>query len=190
MTAKSRRGPRPAKPGRPAENDVAAMIRVDHAGEYGALRIYAGQLAVLGPDKRLAQEVSAIQRMAQQERAHFAAFDDLLRARAVRPTLLQPLWHVAGYALGATTALMGPEAAMACTAAVEEVIEAHYAAQVDRLSESEADLKTLIGESRADELAHREEALAQGAEGAAGFGALSAAIKFGCRVAIRLTERL
>ncbi|HEV8680857.1 MAG TPA: demethoxyubiquinone hydroxylase family protein, partial [Stellaceae bacterium] len=117
----------PYLPGDPVPApEIEAMIRVDHAGEYGAVRIYDGQLAVIGRGR--ARE--AIRHMAEQEGRHLAAFDELVRARAVRPTALQPLWHIAGYALGAATALLGERAAMACTVAVEEVIDEHYRDQL------------------------------------------------------------
>ena len=112
---------------REAPGDVAAMIRVDHAGEFGALRIYAGQLAVLTRDAKMDRNVAAIRHMAEQELRHFETFDRMIKDRAVRPTVLEPIWHIAGYALGAATALMGEKAAMACTVAVEDVIDAHYA---------------------------------------------------------------
>src|SRR5688572_18875695 len=146
----------------------AAMIRVDQAGEYGATRIYAGQLAVMGDRAPHSGEIRA---MAEQERGHLGEFDALMARRGVRPTALQPLWSAAGYALGAATALLGPEAAMACTAAVEEEIDRHYTRQLD-------------------ERAHRDAALAAGAERAPAYPLLNAAIRLGCRAAIRLSERL
>ncbi len=119
-----------------AEELVARMIRVDHAGEYGAARIYQGQLAVLGRSP----SAPAIAKMAEQEKTHLANFDRLIVERGVRPTLLTPLWHAAGFALGAASALLGERAAMACTVAVEEVIGEHYADQAMRLGEDEAEL--------------------------------------------------
>ena len=112
-----------------AKAQVQRMIRVDHAGEYGAKRIYDGQLAVL----RRSPAAPTIHRMAEQERRHLARFERLVPERRVRPTLLQPLWHVAGFALGAATAMLGKRAAMACTVAVEEVIDRHYARQIEAL---------------------------------------------------------
>ena len=190
------RGKRPALPGAPAArqraaDEVAAMIRVDHAGEFGALRIYAGQLAVLGRDPNAAGNVAAIRRMEAQERRHFETFDRMVKERQVRPTALEPVWHVAGYALGAVTALMGEKAAMACTVAVEDAIDQHYAKQMSRLSQSgEAELKDTVSRFRDDELEHRAEALARGAEAAPGYSLLATAIRIGCRVAIRLSERI
>jgi ubiquinone biosynthesis monooxygenase Coq7 len=179
---------RPLPPGIPATNDVAAMIRVDHAGEYGAVRIYAGQLAVLGSRKSEAAE--AIRHMAHQEEAHLKRFDDLINARRVRPTALEPVWRVAGYALGAATALLGEKAAMACTDAVEDVIDQHYADQLDRLGGSDPELTDTVAQFRADEIAHRDTAIALGSEDAPGYEFLTGAIKLGCRLAIALSTRL
>jgi ubiquinone biosynthesis monooxygenase Coq7 len=182
----ARRKPRPAPPGTKATDDIAAMIRVDHAGEYGAVRIYEGQLAVLG-NKPAAE---SIRRMAQEEQRHLETFDRLINERRVRPTALEPVWRVAGFALGAATALMGEKAAMACTAAVEEVIDEHYAGQIARLGDDEKELKSTVADFRADEIAHRDEAIAQGAEGAPAYRLLSETIKAGCRLAIALSTRI
>lgn len=186
---------RPTLPGGPvaaaaAPDEIASMIRVDHAGEFGALRIYAGQLAVLGP--RGGSGAVAIRKMAEQEKHHFDTFDRMMKERRVRPTALEPLWHVAGYALGAATALMGEKAAMACTVAVEDAIDEHYAAQIEKLrgAPQEAALKSTVERFRDDEGEHRKEALAHGAEAAPAYPVLSAAIRMGCRLAIRLSERL
>ena len=166
---------------------TARMLRVDQAGEYGATRIYAGQLAVMGNRAPHAGEVAA---MADQEQGHLKKFDALLAERGVRPTALQPLWSVAGYALGAATALIGPEAAMACTAAIEEEIDRHYTAQLDELGDSDPKLAAMVSEFRDDERAHRDAALAAGAERAPAYPLLSGAIRLGCRMAIRLSERI
>ena len=174
-------------------NDRSAMIRVDQAGEYGATRIYAGQLAVMGDRAAHSAEVRA---MADQEHDHLRAFVALMARRGVRPTALQPLWSVAGYALGAATALIGPEAAMACTAAVEEEIDRHYTRQLNRLEQcqdtqdDDPELAGMIERFRVDERAHRDLAIAAGAERAPAFPLLSAAIRLGCRAAIRLSERI
>jgi len=174
-------------PGDPDPREmVERMLRVDHAGEYGAARIYAGQLAVLGRDA----VAPVIREMAEAERKHLAAFDKLLVERRVRPTVLAPFWHVAGFALGAGSALMGPRAAMACTAAVEEVIEQHYAAQVEKLGDDEAELRQTLVEFGAEETRHKEIGLAHEAEQAPGFEPLSAAVKRGTRLAIWLSERI
>ena len=178
------RKPKPAAPGSPV--DTEAMIRVDHAGEYGAVRIYQGQLAVL----KSGAAADTIRHMAEQEERHLAAFDKLVNARKVRPTALEPVWRVAGFALGAATALMGEKAAFACTVAVEEVIDEHYAGQVAALEGRDEALKATVEDFRADEVAHRDTALANGAEQAPGYKLLSEAIKAGCRVAIKLSERI
>ena len=186
------RGPRPVLPGKqkPLAAEIDAMIRVDHAGEFGALRIYEGQLAVLARDPAPSQNVQAIRRMAAQEQKHFDAFDRMVKDRAVRPTALEPVWRAAGFALGAATALMGEEAAMACTVAVEDVIDEHYARQIERLGADEPELKERLQKFHAEECAHRDEALERGAREAPAYSLLSGAIRFSCRVAIALSERL
>jgi 3-demethoxyubiquinol 3-hydroxylase len=177
----------PYLPGdKPPETDVAAMIRVDHAGEYGATRIYDGQLAVLGRGPVRA----AVAEMAEQEARHLAAFDALVRQRRVRPTLLQPLWSAAGFALGAATTLLGERAAMACTVAVEEVIDEHYGRQAERIGDRDPALCDTIREFRDDELRHRQAALDHGAAETLGYPLLSAAIKAGSRLAIWLSTRI
>ena len=174
-------------PGDPSARDmVARMIRVDQAGEYGAVRIYAGQLAVLGntPSGEI------IRHMAAKEQEHLSGFNRLVAERRVRPTLLEPLWHVAGFALGAATAALGPGAAMACTEAVEEVIDAHYAHQAEALGDDEAELRDMIEDYRADEIAHRETAVEHGAETAPGYELLTGAVKAGSKLAIWLSSRI
>ena len=166
---------------------TARMLRVDQAGEYGATRIYAGQLAVMGDRAPHAAEIAA---MATQEAEHRARFDALIAERGVRPTALQPLWNAAGFALGAATALIGPEAAMACTAAIETEIERHYSAQLEELGDDDPELSATIAEFRDDEREHHATALAAGAERAPAYPLLSGAIRLGCRVAIRLSERI
>ncbi len=169
-----------------AEAAVARMIRVDHAGEYGAARIYAGQLAVL----RRSETAPVLREMQEQERQHLDRFADMIVHRRVRPTAVLPLWHLAGFALGAATAVLGERAAMACTVAVEEAIDSHYADQIAALDDSEADLRNTLSAFRDDELQHRDIALQHGAEQAPGYRLLSAAIRAGCRIAIRISERI
>jgi len=174
-------------PGDPAEHDnTERMIRVDHAGEYGAARIYAGQLAVL----RNAPARKLVEHMAGQERRHLETFETLMRQRKVRPTALMPLWHVAGFALGAATALMGEKAAFACTVAVESVIDGHYAAQREKLGSTESELAHTIETFRAEEAEHHDTSLAQGAEQAPLYPVLTAAIKGASRLAIWLSTRI
>jgi len=177
-------------PGDPHGRDlVERIVRVDHAGEYGATRIYAGQIAVLGDRHPAAPE---LRHMLEQEEEHLAAFEKMIVERRVRPTALTPLWHVAGFALGAATALLGEKAAMACTVAVEEAIDEHYAGQARALEAlpEESGLKSVVEKFREDELEHRDTALAHGAEQAPAYPVLSAAIKGGSRLAIWLSERV
>jgi 3-demethoxyubiquinol 3-hydroxylase len=170
----------------PRETSIARMLRVDHAGEYGAARIYAGQLAVL----QRSETAPVLREMQQQERQHLDRFADLLASRRVRPTAMLPLWHLAGFALGAATAALGERAAMACTVAVEEAIDAHYADQIATLDDSEDVLRSTLAKFRDDELQHRDIGLQHGAEQTPGYRLLSAAIKASCRAAIRISERL
>ena len=165
---------------------VARMIRVDHAGEFGAVRIYEGQLRVLGA----APAGPVIRHMAAQEREHLKSFERLMLDRRARPSALLPLWRIAGYALGAGTALLGPEAAMACTVAIEDVIDGHYARQAEALGRDEPELVRALARFRADEGAHRQAALDHGAKRAAAYAPLTAAIKLGARAAIWLSERI
>lgn len=178
----------------PTAQRLDEMLRVDHAGEYGAVRIYQGQLAVLGARLRKGapddESLATIRHMEEQEQEHLTAFNKILNERGVRPTAMTPVWHVAGYALGATTALMGEKAAMACTAAVEEVIEEHYQDQLDTLGADEEELRDAITQFRDDELAHRDTALEHGAEDTPGYAVLSRAIKAGTRFAIRVSEKI
>lgn len=162
------------------------MVRVDHAGEYGATRIYAGQLAILGRGA----EGDELRHMLAQEERHLETFETLIADRAVRPTALLPVWHLAGFVLGAATAALGARAAMACTVAVEEAIDSHYAGQIATLGDAEPALSATIERFREEECEHRDIALANEAERAPGYRLLRAAIKAGCGVAIALSERI
>jgi ubiquinone biosynthesis monooxygenase Coq7 len=166
--------PRPGR--RTNATDRASMVRVDQAGEFGAVRIYAGQLAVMGdrhPYGRL-----------------IAGMDALIAKRGVRPTAIHPIWNVAGFALGAVTAAMGPKAAMACTAAIETEIDLHYEEQLQQLGEDDPELSALIKDFQAEEVEHRDAAIAHGAEQAPAYPLLSGAIRLGCRAAIALSKRI
>lgn len=169
----------------PLKDKVARMIRVNHAGEYGAKRIYAGQLAVLGKSP----SAPTIKHMAEQEQEHLDVFSDLMNKRRVRPTALMPLWHVAGYAMGAATALMGEKAAMACTVAVESVIDKHYAQQEEELRDCDSELKSVITKFRADEKEHHDTALSHGAEESPLYHILTSVIVYQTRLAIWLSTR-
>ncbi len=169
---------------------IDRMLRVDHAGELGARRIYAGQLAVFGGTP----VGDVIHEMAEQELKHLNAFDRLMQERRVRPTAMLPVWNAAGYALGLGTALMGKEAAMACTVAVEEVIAEHYNEQVKTLLgeeyKDEDELRETFREFRDDELEHKDTGIRHDAESAPFYNALSAVIKAGCKIAIATSERV
>ncbi len=161
------------------------MLRVNQAGEYGATRIYAGQLAVL---RRNSPASKLIARMDGQERRHLERFNALMAQRRVRPTVLQPVWDVAGFALGAATALMSEDAAMACTDAVETEIDLHYGRQLEELGDDDPELAADIKEFRAEEVEHRDSAREAGAERAFGYPLLTAAVRAGCRLAIGLSK--
>lgn len=180
------------QPGDPTPREfIERVIRVDHAGEVGAVRIYEGQLAALRwRGQGNSPTARRIEHMLAQETAHKQVFDELIAERRVRPTVLSPVWSVAGFALGAATALLGDAATMACTVAVEETIDEHYAAQRDRLGEDEAALRGTVERFRQDEIAHRDEALASGAEKAPAYDLLTAAIRSGSRLAIWLSTRV
>ena len=181
----------PPLPGKgAAEARLSEILRVDHAGELGAVWIYRGQKAVFDAARGREGIAARLGEMEGHEAAHLEAFDHLLNDRRVRPTLLAPVWRVAGFALGAATALIGETAAHACTEAVETVIEGHYAGQIDELSGREPALAATLARFRDDELAHRDEALAQGAREAPAYPLLAGLIRAGCRAAIRLSEKL
>jgi len=170
----------------PYAEKIRRMIRVNHAGEYGAQRIYAGQLAVL--KKKECGPI--IQHMADQEQEHLEVFSKMMTSRRVPPTIFMPLWHVGGFALGAATALMGEKAAMACTVAVESVIDEHYAKQEQALDADESELKNTISKFRADEKDHHDTALNLGAEQTPLYHILTTAIVYQTRLAIWLSTRL
>ncbi len=180
----------PQRPGSSRATRLAEILRVDHAGELGAVHIYRGQRAVLRGARGQGALAADLQTTEAHEARHLARFDVLLNDNRVRPTLLTPIWRAAGFALGAGTALMGDKAVHACTEAVESVIEKHYADQVEELAERSPDLAAELSGFRSDELAHRDEAIAQGALEAPGYRVMSAVIRAGCRAAIRISERL
>lgn len=174
-----------------AANRRQEMLRVDHAGEYGAVAIYRGQLAVFERQRGREKITGQLQEMAAQEQEHLDAFDKLLLAGSARPTALSPVWNAAGFALGAATALLGEKAAHACTEAVETVIEEHYGDQVAELEAAgEGELAARMAKFRDEEVAHKELATAEGAAQAPAYPLLSALIRFGCRAAIRISEKV
>ena len=163
------------------------IIRVDHAGEYGATRIYDGQIAVFGKDSKIGK---TIQHMADQEQEHIEKFNELLIEKRVRPTALLPVWNIAGFALGAGTALMGEKAAMACTVAVEKVIGEHYREQQDLLEDDEKELKKTIAKFEKDELEHHDIGLEHDAENAPGYKIMTKVIEIGCKTAIAISKKI
>ena len=183
--------PLPPRPGLgAAKARLDEILRVDHAGEVAAVQIYRAQAAVFAaapPTSALARRMEALK---DQEAQHLAAFDQLLTAHGTRPSLLSPLWRLAAFALGAGTALMGETAAHACTDVVEQVIEEHYAGQVEELRDAEPVLAQTLSRFRDDELAHQVEAVEQGARQAPAYAILAAAIRAGCRAAIRTAEKI
>lgn len=191
----SKRPPIPGQTGqnkKPVSPRLKEMLRVDHAGEYGAVAIYKGQQAVFGRNSKTKEIAAKLAEMEAEEQRHLDAFDDLLNENEVRPTALAPIWQAAGYGLGVVTALMGEKAAHACTEAVETVIERHYADQIDELEDDaeHAELRAQFVEFREDELHHKAIAIEEGAREAPGYGVLSRVIKAGCHVAIRISEKI
>ena len=180
-----------ARPGRCAGRARRAeILRVDHAGEYAAVHIYRAQKAVFDGRAGKTALAADMGEMQGQEAVHLARFDALLNAERVRPTLMTPVWRLAALALGTGTALMGEKAAHACTEAVESVIEEHYADQIAELKDRDPELAAELSRFRDEELAHHDHAVDHGAREAPGYGLLSAVIKAGCRVAIKVSERV
>ncbi|WP_425410541.1 demethoxyubiquinone hydroxylase family protein [Hyphococcus sp.] len=177
------------KPG-PRAQRIAEMLRVDHAGEYGAVAIYRGQRAVFDALPHKARMSALLNHMEAGEAHHLATFNRILGDRNIRPSLLSPLWNAAGFGLGAATALMSDKAAMACTDAVEDVIEKHYAAQIVELDGVEPVLADTIREFRDDELEHKATAEQEGSKSTPGYRVLSSVIRLGCRTAIKIAEKL
>lgn len=187
MTAR----PTPPRPGRSALHArLAEILRVDHAGELGAVHIYRGQRAVLGAARGHERAAAQLEEMEGHEAVHLARFDALLNQHRVRPTLMAPLWRVAGFALGAGTALLGDKAAHACTEAVETVIEQHYAGQIAELADRDPDLAAELTKFRDEELAHRDIAIEEGSRDAVAHPLLTAVIQAGCKAAIRISEKI
>ena len=163
------------------------IIRVDHAGEYGATRIYDGQIAIFGKDSKLGK---TIKHMADQEQEHIDKFNELILEHRIRPTALLPVWNIAGFALGASTALLGEKAAMACTVAVEKVIGEHYQEQIELLEDDHKDLKKTISKFRDDELEHHDIGIEHDAENAPGYKLMTKVIELGCKTAIAISKKI
>ena len=166
---------------------LSEIIRVDHAGEYGATKIYDGQIAIFGKNSKIGK---TIQHMADQEQEHIDKFNELILEKRVRPTAFLPLWNITGFALGAGTALLGEKAAMACTVAVEKVIGEHYRDQQDLLEDDEKDLKKTIAKFEKDELEHHDIGLEHDAENAPGYKVMTKIIEIGCKTAIAISKKI
>ncbi len=189
-TATASHKPLPPRPGQ-GENRarLEEILRVDHAGELAAVHIYRGQSAVFRatPHSHLSEQFTG---MEGEEQAHLDAFETLLRDNHVRPTVMTPVWRLAALGLGVGTALLGEKAAHACTEAVESVIEEHYAEQIAEVTSSDPELAARLTRFRDDEIGHHDRAVEQGAREAPAYPLLSAIIKTGCRLAIRISEKI
>ena len=166
------------------------IIRVDHAGERGAIKIYEGQLLALKTFKQNASLKKKIEEMKEHEREDYEYFDDQIKKRNIKPTKLLPLWDVMGVALGFGTAMIGEKATMLCTASVEEVIDGHYKDQTYKLGKDETKLKEKIMKFRQDELEHKDIAYDNGATKKGLFGVLDKIIKTSSRIAITISEKI
>ena len=169
---------------------VEEFIRVDHAGERGAIKIYEGQLLALKTFKQNASLKRKIEEMKEHEREHYEYFDNEIKKRNIEPTKLLPLWDIMGVTLGFGTAMLGEKAAMLCTASVEEVIDGHYKDQTYKLGDDEKELKKKIEKFRQDELDHKEIAYDNGATKEGIFGVLDKIIKTSSRIAIKISEKI
>ena len=180
----------PPRPGHGASHRrLEEILRVDHAGELAAVHIYKGQSMVFAdtPRRELSRQFSHMQ---GEEQVHLDAFEALLREKKVRPTAMSPVWRLAALGLGVGTALLGEKAAHACTEAVESVIADHYAEQIAELEPSDPELAARLTQFRDDEIGHHDRAVDLGAREATGYPLLSALIKTGCRVAIKISEKI
>lgn len=182
---------RPQRPGTQASpSRKSQMLRVDHAGEFAAIKIYEAQARIFGHSPKTREIAAEMKRMQNEEQEHLDAFDGLLQENNARPTALLPFWSLASTALGAGTALLGEKAAHACTEAVESVIEHHYAEQIEETKTSDPELSDIFTKFREDELRHRDFAVEEGAKQAPAYPLLSTVIKAGCRAAIKISEKI
>ena len=166
------------------------IIRVDHAGERGAIKIYEGQLLALKTIKQDENLLNTIEEMKEQEKEHLEYFEKEIQKRKIKPTYLLPLWDLMGVGLGFGTALLGKKAAMLCTASVEEVIEDHYQNQLKRLGKDEKDLKAKIEKFRGDEIKHKNIAYKSGATNKGIYSIMDKVIRTGSRIAITISEKI
>ena len=169
---------------------VEEFIRVDHAGERGAVKIYEGQLLALNTFVKDENLKKTIEEMKEHEKEHYEYFDNEIKKRNIKPTKLLPLWDIMGVTLGFGTAMLGEKAAMLCTASVEEVIDGHYKDQTYKLGEDEKELKEKIKKFRDDELHHKDIAYDNGATKKGLFGVLDKVIKTSSRIAINISEKI
>jgi len=172
------------------KNKVEEFIRVDHAGERGAIKIYEGQLLALNTFVKDEELKKLIEEMKEQEKEHCNYFDNEIKKRKIKPTRLLPFWDLVGVGLGFGTTILGKKAAMLCTASVEEVIDEHYAKQIEQLSADEKELKEKIIKFRNDELHHKNIAYDRGATKKGIYSILDRMIKTGSKVAINLSEKI
>ena len=166
------------------------IIRVDHAGERGAIKIYEGQLLALKTIKQDEALKDKIEEMKEQEKEHLQYFEKEIQKRKIKPTYLLPLWDVMGVALGFGTVLLGKKAAMLCTASVEEVIEDHYENQLKKIGNDEIDLKAKIEKFKEDEVNHKNIAYETGATNKGLYSVMDKVIKTGSRIAITISEKI
>jgi len=166
------------------------IIRVDHAGERGAIKIYEGQLLALKTIKKDEVLKDKIEEMKEQEKEHLEYFEREIQKRKIKPTYLLPLWDIMGVTLGFGTALLGKKAAMLCTASVEEVIEHHYQDQLKKLGNDEVDLKTKIEKFKSDETIHKNIAYDSGATNKGLYSLMDKVIRTGSRIAITISEKI
>ena len=166
------------------------IIRVDHAGERGAIKIYEGQLLALKTIKQDSALKDKIEEMQEHEKEHLQYFETEIQKRKIKPTYLLPLWDIMGVTLGFGTALLGKKAAMLCTASVEEVIEEHYDNQLKKLGDDEKDLKEKIKKFREDEMHHKDIAYKEGATKKGIYFFLDKLIKTGSKIAISISEKI
>ena len=166
------------------------IIRVDHAGERGAIKIYEGQLLALKTFKQDEDLKKQIEEMKEHEKEHYEFFDKEIQKRNIKPTKLLPLWDLLGVTLGFGTAMMGKKATMLCTASVEEVIDGHYKNQIHTLEEDEEELKNKINKFREDELNHKNIAYESGATKDGLYGVLDKIIKTSSLIAIKISEKI
>ena len=172
------------------QKTLEEIIRVDHAGERGAIKIYEGQLLALKTIKQDNDLKDKIEKMKEQEKEHLEYFEKEIQKRKIKPTYLLPVWDLMSVALGFGTALLGKKAAMLCTASVEEVIEDHYQNQLKKIGDDEKDLKEKIEKFKADEVEHKNMAYESGATNKGLYSIMDKAIRTGSRIAITISEKI